>query len=188
MAVTQYIGARYVPKFYEGSSGSEWDANIVYDPLTIVTWLGSSWTSKKTVPATVGAPNLNSDYWVNTGNFNQQVAGIETTIAQLRNDMDDADAALDDKIDAAIEDIAEKADTATIRKDAIRGSYAHRGYGYNTQPIPENSLPAYYMAALCGFKGIEIDIQYDVNKEIVCMHDLAVDRTTNGTGDRKSVV
>ena len=84
MAVTQYIGARYVPKFYEGSSGSEWDANVVYDPLTIVTWIGSSWTSKKNVPASVGAPNLNPEYWVNTGNFNQQVDALQTQISALQ--------------------------------------------------------------------------------------------------------
>lgn len=95
MAVTQYIGARYVPKFYEGSSGSAWDANIVYEPLTIVTWLGSSWTSKKAVPATVGAPNLNPNYWVNTGNFNQQAQQMLQAMAEILENIGTLESAIE---------------------------------------------------------------------------------------------
>jgi len=69
----QYIGARYVPKFYEGSNGTEWDENHIYDPLTIVTYLGNSYTSKKSVPAAIGNPMSNPEYWAATGNYNAQV-------------------------------------------------------------------------------------------------------------------
>lgn len=69
----QYIGARYVPKFYEGSHGSEWDYNVAYEPLTIVTYLGNSYTSKKPIPAGVGNPKDNGDYWASTGIYNTQV-------------------------------------------------------------------------------------------------------------------
>lgn len=69
----QYIGARYVPKFYEGSNGTEWDANHIYEPLTIVTYLNNSYTSKKNVPASVGNPMANPEYWVATGNYNAQI-------------------------------------------------------------------------------------------------------------------
>ncbi len=71
----QYIGARYVPKFYEGPD-SAWQSGVAYEPLTIVTYAGNSYTSKKPVPASVGAPNVNTEYWVSTGIFNQQVADL----------------------------------------------------------------------------------------------------------------
>ena len=43
--VKQYIGARYVPKF-DGDYNSEKE----YEPLTIVTYMFNSYTSKKIVP------------------------------------------------------------------------------------------------------------------------------------------
>ena len=122
MAVTQYIGARYVPKFYEGSSGSEWDANVVYDPLTIVTWIGSSWTSKKKVPASVGAPNLNPAYWVNTGNYNEQfneiiqlMYGINSDIADINNDI----GGLDTRLDAAENNIVKASGVSPLYGDIV---------------------------------------------------------------------
>ena len=81
MATRQYIGARYVPKFYENSNNtSEWQAGVIYEPLTIVTWNGNSYTSKKTVPAGIGQPNLYPAYWAPTGLYNEQVE-------QLRQEM-----------------------------------------------------------------------------------------------------
>lgn len=73
MAELQYIGARYVPKFFDGASGSEWLANTQYEALTIVTRNGNSYTSKIPVPASVGAPENNPNYWVSTGIYSQQV-------------------------------------------------------------------------------------------------------------------
>lgn len=87
MATLQYIGARYVPLFYEGSNGSEWDSGVSYEPLTIVTYIGSSWTSKKRVPSTIGAPNLNPEYWVNTGNFNAQIESFIETMSYIQEEV-----------------------------------------------------------------------------------------------------
>lgn len=70
---TQYIGARYVPVFYDGNNGSNWESGVEYEPLTIVTYLGNSYTSKKPVPATVGNPADNGAYWAATGTYNAQV-------------------------------------------------------------------------------------------------------------------
>lgn len=64
----QYIGARYVPKFAEPL---EWQANTAYEPLTIVTYNANSYTSKIPVPANINPTN--SEYWANTGNYNQQI-------------------------------------------------------------------------------------------------------------------
>ena len=68
MAVREYIGARYVPVFAEPVA---WDSENTYEPLTIVTHSGNSYTSKQAVPA--GIDIANSAYWVATGNFNAQV-------------------------------------------------------------------------------------------------------------------
>lgn len=69
MATRQYVGARYVPKFFENPDGSnDWAEGVSYEALTIVTYAGNNYTSKIPVPANVGSPNLNTQYWVNTGN------------------------------------------------------------------------------------------------------------------------
>lgn len=84
MAVRQYIGARYVPKFFEGEGGSsEWISGFEYEPLTIVTYLGNSYTSKKAVPVTIGTPNLNPEYWAATGNYNAQVEEYRQEVVEV---------------------------------------------------------------------------------------------------------
>ena len=92
MAVRQYIGARYVPKFYENSLGTaEWQAGVIYEPLTIVTYNGNSYTSKKTVAADIGNPSDNPSYWVATGNFNEQLADVSGRLASAEEDIDNAE-------------------------------------------------------------------------------------------------
>lgn len=84
LGVTQYIGARYVPKFYENSDNTaEWRRGVEYEPLTIVTYNGNSYTSKKPVPANIGTPSESPAYWVATGNFNEQLAAIQEQMAEL---------------------------------------------------------------------------------------------------------
>ena len=86
----QYIGARYVPKFYEDSTGSsEWASGVAYEPLTIVTYNSNSYTSKKTVPATIGAPNLNPDYWVSTGIYNAQIDEYREEVQEALLEVED---------------------------------------------------------------------------------------------------
>lgn len=68
MAVTQYVGARYVPLFAEPL---EWDNTKTYEPLTIVYNNGNSYTSRQYVPA--GIEITNTHYWALTGNYNAQI-------------------------------------------------------------------------------------------------------------------
>ena len=90
MALHQYIGARYVPKFYENSLGTaEWEAGVIYEPLTIVTYNLNSYTSKKLVPAAIGDPSANPSYWVATGLFNAQVAALSNRMDAAEGDIDD---------------------------------------------------------------------------------------------------
>ena len=91
MATRQYIGARYVPKFFEGGSSqsAEWLANTQYEALTIVTRNGNSYTSRKPVPANIGAPEENPQDWVSTGIFNEQVEGYRQEVSALSDTVDD---------------------------------------------------------------------------------------------------
>lgn len=77
MAVTQYIGARYVPLF---ADPIEWDSSNTYEPLTIVCSGGNSYTSRQFVPS--GIPIDNDSYWALTGNYNAQIEQYRTEVAQ----------------------------------------------------------------------------------------------------------
>lgn len=98
MAVTQYIGARYVPIFFTNpdDNSNDWKSGIVYDPLTIVTYLNQSYTSKIPVPASVGNPADNPQYWVLTGAYNAQVEQYRQEVEDLSDHVDDVDAAIGD--------------------------------------------------------------------------------------------
>lgn len=83
MAIRQYIGARYVTKIYENSldpSSAEWESGVTYEPLTLVTYLNSSYLSKKEVPGSVGDPAANPSYWVLTGAYNGQILNLQNQI------------------------------------------------------------------------------------------------------------
>ena len=59
--VRQYIGARYVPKFYENSDGTPaWRSGVIYEPLTIVTY-----------------------NWAATGIFNEQLTEVMNEVNAL---------------------------------------------------------------------------------------------------------
>ena len=79
-----YVGARYVPIFSEINNGV-WDANTAYEPLTIVSYLGNSYTSKTFVP--VGINPENTTYWALTGNYNAQLAEINNKVETITNDI-----------------------------------------------------------------------------------------------------
>lgn len=69
----------------------------------------------------------------------------------------------------------------------------HRGYNYstsasgtfvvnNTDGAPENTLPAYILAAKKGFKYVETDVSFTSDGVPVLLHDETINRTSNGTG------
>ena len=57
--------------------------------------------------------------------------------------------------------------------------FAHRGASHYA---PENTLPAFALAAEQGADGIELDVHLTKDGELVVIHDEKLDRTTNGTG------
>lgn len=79
-----YIGARYVPKF-----DGDYDSTKTYEPLTIVNWNGASYTSKRTVPA--GTLPSDGNYWAMTGNYNGQIAYLQSEIDNVTGRVDTLD-------------------------------------------------------------------------------------------------
>ena len=96
MATTQYIGSRYVPIF---ADPVEWSSTKTYEPLTIVTHEGNSYTSRQFVP--VGIDITNENYWVITGNYNAQVE-------QYRRETQQAVAQINEWYDDAVTEYADK--------------------------------------------------------------------------------
>ena len=92
MSVTQYIGARYVPLF---ADPIEWSNTRAYEPLTIVTYEGNSYTSKQATP--IGIEIDNTDYWALTGNYNAQVEAYRQEVTQISTD-------LNNKVDGAVDE------------------------------------------------------------------------------------
>ena len=81
MATNRYIGARYVPLFT-----GEWDNAQTYEPLSVVTYQGDSYTSKAYVP--VGVAITNTSYWIKTFDYNQQFALLQDTVDTVDGEVD----------------------------------------------------------------------------------------------------
>lgn len=55
----------------------------------------------------------------------------------------------------------------------------HRGYSLH---YPENTVPAFEAARMAGATSVEIDVMLTKDSEPIVLHDLSVDRTTDGHG------
>ena len=82
MAVTQYVGSRYVPIF---ADPIEWSDSKTYEPLTIVLHQGNSYTSKQFVP--LGVSIDNEAFWALTGNYNAQVEMYRQEVASVSSSL-----------------------------------------------------------------------------------------------------
>lgn len=113
MAVTQYIGARYVPIFADKA----WNSDTAYEPLTIVLHNGNSYTSRQYVPA--GVEIENEDYWAETGNYNAQIEAYRKEVLDFSSKIDSA---VKDAADAKsqVEGASAKADSAQAKADAAQ--------------------------------------------------------------------
>ena len=103
MATRQYVGARYVPKYFDDGTGdNSWKPNIPYEALTIVTRLNGTYTSKIPVPASVGAPEENPHYWVLSASYNAQFEEyrqlVERYMTEVQGVVEDVEE-LDGRID-----------------------------------------------------------------------------------------
>jgi glycerophosphoryl diester phosphodiesterase len=57
--------------------------------------------------------------------------------------------------------------------------FGHRGA---SAYAPMNTLPAFELAALQGADGVELDVHFSKDKQLIVLHDFTVDHTTNGAG------
>lgn len=112
--VRQYVGARYVPVF---ANPLEWSDTREYEPLTIVSYQGNSYTSMQYVPTSISIAD--TAYWALTGNFNAQV---EAYRAEVR--------AFDDRI---------KANAAAINANAAAINANTAAIDVNTAAIDANT-------------------------------------------------
>lgn len=97
-----YVGMRYVPLF-----DGEWDATKDYEPLTVVSIDGNSYTSRTFVPAGV-SPIGNPGYWAETGNYNAQIEAYRQEVLQYNDRIQansDAIATLHTEVSAKEKDI-----------------------------------------------------------------------------------
>lgn len=120
-----YIGMRYVPLF-----DGEWDATKDYEPLTVVSIEGNSYTSKTFVPAGVN-PVGNPEYWAETGNYNAQIEAYRQEVLQYNDRIQvnaDAITALETKEDADV--ILLKTEIAKKETDVFSGKIICIGDSY----------------------------------------------------------
>lgn len=92
-----YVGHRYVPKIF-----GEWSKENTYEGLSIVTFEGASYTSKKHVP--VGVDIKNEEYWVCTGNYNAQIEYYRKEVQEQTKKLDDYKDGIDTYVGINIDD------------------------------------------------------------------------------------
>ena len=80
--VREYIGSRYVPVL---AKPLEWDNQREYEPLTIVTYQGNSYTSAQYVPTNIDITN--TEYWLLSANYNAQVEQYRKEVQTLSEDV-----------------------------------------------------------------------------------------------------
>lgn len=79
-----------------------------------------------------------------------------------------------------LERTRERREAAERRQERKPKIWAHRGCSMR---YPENTMEAFLAAAeLEGLTGIELDVQFTKDRELVVFHDEKVARVTNGTG------
>ncbi len=127
MATTQYIGARYVPIL---ADPVEWSSEKTYEPLTIVTHEGNSYTSRQFVPK--GIDIANEQFWALTGNYNAQVE-------QYRRETQQAVAQINDWYDDAVAEYANK--------------YNAKAFAFDTVADMQSARNLLYVGAICHTNG-----------------------------------
>lgn len=142
--IRQYVGARYVPKFADPTA---WTSGTSYEALTIVTYNNSSYTSKMPVPATVGNPADNPDYWALTGNYNAQVEEYRQITAQVQS-------GLNQEITERKALIDTDADGNTEINGRIKYAEPSVSDGYESIPMVSASGNAYRLPTVNALKAV----------------------------------
>lgn len=102
MAVRQYIGARYVPRFL-----GTYDPTQIYDALDVVdNGGGTSYIARKTVPA--GTSLTNTEYWFVYGASSGAILDLQTRMDAAENDIDGLQTDVSDLEDEKVNLMKEK--------------------------------------------------------------------------------
>lgn len=125
MAVTQYVGARYVPLF---ADPLEWDKTKAYEPLTVVYHNGNSYTSRQYVP--VGIELANTSYWALTGNYNAQIEQYRAEVQRYDARITANDTAIKAEVERATAAEATKAPTSHASTETVYGAGNATNYGH----------------------------------------------------------
>lgn len=115
-----YVGARYVPVF---ANPIEWNKANTYEPLTVVTYQGNSFTSKTFVPANTDITN--TTYWALTGNYNAQVEQYRQEVQNVSDEV------------TLIQNAIDKSGYYDFSKVLCYGDSFTEGYGLSN-PATEN--------------------------------------------------
>ena len=171
MANLQYIGARYVPKFYENSidpSSNEWEAGVNYEPLVVVKYLDDEYTSKIPVPQEIGNPVDNPTYWAKTFNYNATIAAIQNEIGNINNEIGNETILTENSsINDALYDAFVKA--ANSPRASIFKKY--------------QNFAKTYFDAITGTSGMALSMQaaaYDSKRDVFCFGIMNGNDTTEG--------
>lgn len=126
MALSRYVGARYVPKFADPVN---WSADKTYEALEIVTYNDVSYTSKKPVPSNQTPPDQNTEYWVLTGNYNSDYAAFKNTISDkvAKNTADISDLKSNTATDAVVKQLRTDVDKNTNDIKTINSTLSTHG-------------------------------------------------------------
>lgn len=84
MSVRQYIGARYVP-LYIGA----WDKTLAYEPLSVVSYQGNSYTSRQAVPPNVEITDTR--FWLISAEYNAQVEQYRQEVLSIMQSLPSSD-------------------------------------------------------------------------------------------------
>src|SRR5699024_10178552 len=131
-----YVGHRYVPLIMD-----EWDKTISYEGLSIVTYQGGSYTSKKRVP--VGIDINDTEYWAMTGNYNAQVESYRQEVVQMENRVNNSLTEMEDTVDNKITEVHE-----TMENKSDKNSVGINVTDYGADPLGvESSVNAIEQAS-----------------------------------------
>lgn len=98
MAIRQYIGARYVPRFL-----GTYDPTQQYEALDVVdNGLGTSYIARDNVPA--GTPLTDATHWFIYGASSGAIVSLQNRMDTAENDIDDLENNVDDLFDIAVRD------------------------------------------------------------------------------------
>lgn len=171
MANNVYIGARYVPKFYSNSANPksmEWEGGVAYEPITVVSYLCDTYTSKIPVPSSVGNPADNPSFWAKTGQYNAAIQSLQETMSEIISSIGQPSILTeDDTINNA------------IYKSHIKDSNSPRASIFKAFQAFRKT----YFDHITGTSGIELTLQaaeYDSKRNVICIGLINTNDETEG--------